>query len=225
MIDGILLVDKEEGITSYDAIRRIKKNYPKGTKIGHTGTLDPFASGLLIILIGRPATKLMDKFHNLDKEYIVEARFGFETDTQDITGKKAFEDKEKNIPSLRKIKTVIKKDFLGHISQIPPKYSAKKVKGKKAYELARKNIDFELKPKDIEIYNIEILKYKYPDIELRVICSTGTYIRTLVKDLARKFNTYATATNLRRVRIGTFTVEGVNKSIIGVDKVLKILDE
>ena len=225
MIDGILLVDKEEGITSYDVIRRIKKEYPKGTKIGHTGTLDPFASGLLVILIGRAATKLMDRFHNLKKEYIVEAKFGFETDTQDITGEKIFENMKKSRPSLGKIKRIIEKDFLGLISQIPPKYSAKKVKGRKAYELARENIDFKLKPKNIEIYEFEILEYKYPDIRFRVVCSTGTYIRTLVKDLARELNTYATATNLRRVRIGTFTVENVNSSIIGVDKVLKILDE
>jgi tRNA pseudouridine55 synthase len=225
MIDGILLVDKEVGITSYDVIRRIKKDYPKGTKIGHTGTLDPFASGLLILLIGRPATKLMDRFHKLDKEYIVDAKFGFETDTQDITGEVLLEDNKKRKPTKMKIKKIIKESFIGEISQIPPKYSAKKVNGRKAYELARENIEFELKPKNINILEFKILEYKYPDIKLRVVCSTGTYVRTLIKDLGRSLGTYATATTLRRVRIGRFSISDVDGSIMGVDKVLKILNE
>lgn len=108
MINGILLVDKEVGITSYDVIRRIKKNYPKGTKIGHTGTLDPFASGLLILLIGRSATKLMEKFHNLEKEYVVDAQFGFETDTQDITGETVLkDDKLSKIPRRKIMKKLL----------------------------------------------------------------------------------------------------------------------
>lgn len=225
MIDGILLVDKEVGITSYDVIRRIKKRFSKDTKIGHTGTLDPFASGLLILLVGRSATKLMEKFHKLEKEYIVDAQFGFETDTQDITGKIILKDEKKIVPKKRNIKKSIKENFLGEISQIPPKYSAKKIKGKKAYELARKNIKFELDPKIVQIFKFEILEYKYPNIKLKVICSTGTYVRTLVKDLAKDLGTYATATNLRRTRIGQFSVEDINGSIISVDKVLKILDE
>jgi tRNA pseudouridine55 synthase len=224
MIDGILLVDKKKAITSYDAIREIKKKYLKGTKIGHTGTLDPFATGLLIIMIGRQATKLMDRFHKLKKRYVVDAQFGFETDTQDITGIVVSKSDDGIIPTKEDIQTTITKNFLGRISQIPPRYSAKKIRGKKAYELAREGKEFELKPKDVEIYEFKILNYDYPNIKYEVLCSTGTYIRTLVHDLARRLGTYATATELRRTDIGGFSVEDVDGSIIEVDKVLEILD-
>ena len=198
MINGILLIDKKKGITSYDVIRNIKKDYPKGTKIGHTGTLDPFATGLLIIMIGRQATKLMDRFHNFKKRYIVEAQFGFETDTQDITGKVVSKTDDGIVPTKEDIEKTINKKFLGKIKQIPPKYSAKKIKGKKAYELAREGKEFELKPREIEIFEFKILDYNYPNIKYEILCSTGTYIRTLVHDLAKVSGTYATATELRR---------------------------
>jgi tRNA pseudouridine55 synthase len=224
MVEGILLVDKKKGITSYDVIRGIKRKYPKGTKIGHTGTLDPFAAGLLIIMIGRQATKLMNQFHKFKKRYTVNAQFGFETDTQDITGQVVSKTEDGVIPIKKDIRSNIKKNFLGKIEQIPPKYSAKKIKGKKAYQLARQGKDFTLKPKQIEIFDFEILKYEYPYIKFEICCSTGTYIRTLVADLARNLGTYATATDLRRTQIGPFRIEDVDGSIIEVDKVLKILD-
>ncbi len=223
MINGILLVDKEKGITSYDVIRGIKRKYPKGTKIGHTGTLDPFATGLLIIMIGRQATKLMDRFHKLKKRYIVDAQFGFETDTQDITGIVVSKSDDGIVPTEEDIRTTIEKNFQGSIKQIPPRYSAKKINGKKAYELAREDKKFELKPKEIEIYKFKILDYNYPNIKLEVLCATGTYIRTLVHDLARTLGTYATATDLRRTEIGEFSVDDVDGSIIEIDKVKKIL--
>lgn len=224
MINGILLVDKKKGITSFDVIREIKRKYPKGTKIGHTGTLDPFATGLLIIMIGREATKLMNRFHELKKRYIVEARFGFETDTQDITGIVVSKTNDGIVPTESDIKSTVNKKFLGKIKQIPPKYSAKKIKGKKAYELAREGKEFKLRPKEIEIYEFKVLAYEYPNIKYEVLCSTGTYIRTLVHDLARVLGTYATATELRRTDIGGFSVDEVDGSIIEVDKVLEILD-
>lgn len=225
MINGILLVDKKKGITSYDVIRGIKKEYPKGTRIGHTGTLDPFATGLLIILIGRQATKLMNRFHEVKKRYLVEAKFGFETDTQDITGRIISKTNDGIVPTKEDIKSTIENNFSGSIKQIPPKYSAKKIKGKKAYELAREGKEFELKPREIEIFEFKILDYEYPDIKFEILCSTGTYIRTLVRDLARVLGTYATATELRRTDIGSFSVEEVDGSIIEVDKVKEILDE
>jgi tRNA pseudouridine55 synthase len=224
MINGILLVDKEKGITSYDVIREVKRKYPKGTKIGHTGTLDPFATGLLIIMIGRQATKLMNRFHKLKKRYVVDAQFGFETDTQDITGIVVSKSDDGIIPTKEDIRTTIEKNFLGPIKQIPPRYSAKKIKGKKAYELAREGKKFALNPKEIEIYEFKILDYSYPNIKLEVFCSTGTYIRTLVHDLARALGTYATATELRRTQIGKFSVEDVDGSIIEIDKVKEILN-
>jgi tRNA pseudouridine55 synthase len=225
MINGILLTDKEKGITSYDVIRRIKSDYPKDIKIGHTGTLDPFATGLLILMIGRQATKLMNRFHKLKKKYIVEAIFGFETDTQDITGKVVYKCKDVVIPTKKDIKKTIGKNFIGLIPQIPPHYSAKKVKGKKAYQLAREGTDFELNPKKVEIYECKLLDYNYPNIKLEILCSTGTYIRTLVSDIGRTLGTYATATELRRTDIGSFSVVDADGSIIEVDKVLEILDD
>jgi tRNA pseudouridine55 synthase len=225
MIDGILLVDKEKGITSYDVIRKVKKEYPRNTKIGHTGTLDPFATGLLIILIGRPATKLMDKFHKFKKRYIVEAQFGFETNTQDITGKIISKSNDGIIPTKKDIQSTINSKFIGKIYQIPPKYSAKKIKGRKAYELAREGKIFQLEPKEIEIYELKIVDYKYPNIKLEIFCSTGTYIRTIVKDLARILGTYATATELTRTQIGPFSIEDVDGSIIEIDKVLEKINE
>jgi tRNA pseudouridine55 synthase len=224
MINGILLVDKKKGITSYDVIREIKRKHPKGTKIGHTGTLDPFATGLLIIMVGRQATKLMDRFHKLKKRYVVDAQFGFATDTQDITGIVVSKSDDGIIPTKEDIRSTIEKNFLGPISQIPPRYSAKKIKGKKAYELAREGKEFKLKPKEIEIYEFKILDYNYPDIKFEVLCSTGTYVRTLVHDLATALGTYGTATDLRRTQIGEFSVEDVDGSIIEVDKVLEILE-
>jgi tRNA pseudouridine55 synthase len=224
MIEGILLVDKKKGITSYDVIRGIKRKYPKGTKIGHTGTLDPFATGLLIIMIGRSATKLMDRFHKFKKRYIVNAQFGLETDTQDVTGQVISKTDDSIVPAKDDIKNQIRKNFLGKIEQIPPKYSAKKIKGKKAYQLARQGKEFQLQPKEIEIFDFQILKYEYPHIKFEICCSTGTYIRTLVTDLARNLGSYATATELRRTQIGPFDVKDVDDSIMELDKVLKILD-
>ena len=231
MIDGILLIDKEVGITSYDAIRKLKRVLPKDQKIGHGGTLDPFASGLLLILLGR-GTKLMDRIHSLEKEYIVNGEFGFCTDTQDITGKVL----EKNtfVPTIDEIEKIIEEYFLGNISQRPPMYSAKKVNGKKAYELARKGESVELKPKEVFIKEFEILKYEYPNIECRVVCSSGTYIRTLIHDLGIKLNTFATAKELRRTRIGEFGIsnamtsqnisESIEREVIELSKVNEILE-
>ncbi|PKN02913.1 tRNA pseudouridine(55) synthase TruB [Candidatus Dojkabacteria bacterium HGW-Dojkabacteria-1] len=231
MIDGILLIDKEVGITSYDAIRKLKKVLEKGQKIGHGGTLDPFASGLLLVLLGK-ATKLMERIHSLEKEYVVKGEFGFSTDTQDITGKVL----EKNtlIPTIDDIKKVVKESFLGNISQIPPMYSAKKVNGKKAYELARMGESVELKPKEVFIKEFEILQYEYPKIECRIVCSSGTYVRTLIHDLGISLGTYATAKELRRTCIGEFNIsnalsskdikDGLEKYVIDIFKVNEILE-
>ena len=174
-------------------------------------------------MIGRQATKLMNRFHKLKKRYIVDAQFGFETDTQDITGKIISKSDDGIVPKKDYIEKVIEKRFLRKIKQIPPIYSAKKIKGKKAYELAREGKDFILKPKEIEIYEFKILDYSYPYIKYEILCSTGTYIRTLVHDLGRVLGTYATATELRRTEIGPFSVNNAGGSIIKVDKVLTIL--
>lgn len=212
MIDGILLVDKKDGMTSYDVIRQLKRLLPKGQKIGHTGTLDPFATGLLIILLGK-GTKLMSKFLLFEKEYIVKAEFGYETDTQDIDGKIV---EQKNVEKISKgnMKKVLKKEYIGNIQQIPPIFSAKKVNGEKAYSLARKGKEVVLPSKEITVKEFKILKYDWPFVEFRIKCSSGTYVRTLVKDLGRSLNSLATAVELRRTKIGDFNV----KTAIPVDE-------
>lgn len=206
MIDGILLINKEKGITSYDVIRKLKKIFSKGQKIGHAGTLDPFASGLLVVLLGK-GTKLMEKFHTFEKEYLVEGEFGYATDTQDITGERISEDmsgKQKNIVD---IEEEIRKNFLGEISQIPPMYSAKKINGKKAYQFAREGKEVEIKPKDVVIKKFEIVNYRWPVVEFKIVCSTGTYVRTLINDLGANLGTYGTAISLKRSIIGKFNLD------------------
>jgi len=230
MIDGILIIDKEVGITSYDVIRKLKRVFDKGQKLGHGGTLDPFASGVLLVLLGK-GTKLMERIHTLKKEYIVRGEFGFSTDTQDITGK--ILERSNTVPKIEDIERVIAEYFVGDILQTPPIYSAKKVNGQKAYDLARKGEVPELKPKSISVFEFEVLKYGYPDIECRIVCSSGTYIRTLIHDLGIRLGTFATAKELRRVGIGNFNIsnsvssknidEGVLESVIDISKVSEIL--
>lgn len=211
MIDGILIVDKEGGITSYDVIRKLKRIVGKGEKIGHAGTLDPFASGLLMILFGK-ATKLFDTMRGYEKVYEVEGEFGYSTDTQDITGEVVNKDEKKSIPDLDVMRDVIERELLGNILQIPPKYSAKKIKGEKAYDLARKGKEFELRPVEINVSQFEIYEYSFPYFKCKIKCSSGTYVRTLIYDLGIKLGTYAVTKALRRVSIGDFNVNEAVKS-------------
>jgi len=211
MIDGILLINKEEGITSYDVIRKLKKILPKDQKIGHAGTLDPFANGLLIVLLGK-GTKLMESMHTLDKEYTVVAEFGYSTDTQDLTGTVVEKCDDFVETSPKEIEDIIKRNFLGKQLQKPPMYSAKKVEGQKAYDLARKGIEVELKEKEIEVKIFEIIEYMWPKVTFRIICTTGTYVRTLVHDLGKIVGCNATAVSLCRNKIGRFTLDSSVKS-------------
>jgi tRNA pseudouridine55 synthase len=231
MIDGILLIDKEEGKSSYFAIKQLKPFFPRKYKIGHAGTLDPFATGLLIILIGK-ATKLMNTIHKLEKEYEVTAEFGYATDTQDCTGTKI--NTKDILISQASLESMIAKKFIGNISQTPPLFSAKQINGERAYELARQGKQFELAPKEISVKKFEIIKYEWPFVTFKITCSTGTYVRTLIDELGKKVGTYATAVALRRTKIGPFDVkdsipsESINpntlNSIIELDKVNEVLN-
>ncbi|MGI6443414.1 MAG: tRNA pseudouridine(55) synthase TruB [Candidatus Dojkabacteria bacterium] len=223
MINGILLINKERDITSYDVIRKLKRVLPKGQKIGHGGTLDPFATGLLIILLGR-GTKLMNKIHSLKKDYVVKAEFGYSTDTQDITGEKDRICKDLKEVSKSEIERRIKEKFLGEILQTPPMFSAKKIKGKKAYELARKGEEVKIEPKKVEIYSFDLVDYDWPYSTFSISCSTGTYVRTLIHDLGVEISTYGTAIELERKKIGDFKLEDAfnSKDIVeeNVDKIV-----
>lgn len=211
MIDGILLIDKEKNITSYDVIRKLKRILPRGQKIGHAGTLDPFATGLLIILLGK-ATKLMEEILLYKKEYLVKAEFGYSTTTQDPTGEKTNESKGFSPFSIEKIEEVIKKKYIGEIEQTPPSFSAVKINGKKAYELARAGIETKIKSRKVNIYDFTITDYAWPFVSFQIQCSSGTYVRTLINDLGEDFKVFATAVELRRNLIGEYNVEDAFKS-------------
>lgn len=202
--NGILNIDKPQGITSHDVVDVVRKIFPN-TKVGHTGTLDPIATGVLPICIGK-ATKLSDELLAENKKYYVKMLLGVETDTYDITGRIVFA----NILEYDDIyiKERIKR-FIGKQMQIPPKYSAIKVNGKKAYEYARKDEKIELKPREIEIFDIDDIKVnlRKREVSFVVSCTKGTYIRSLVHDIGIKLGCGATMIELRRLKTGDFDIE------------------
>lgn len=205
-MDGFLLIDKEKGMTSFDVIRVLKRKFNiKKLKIGHSGTLDPIATGLMIIAIGK-ATKLLGKFLGANKTYIGSGIFGAVSDTYDADGQIA--EMPDIVPVfLDVIKKVVQENFTGKISQMPPKFSAKKVNGKRAYDLARKGEEFTLKPKEVEVYDFKIVSFDWPRVEFSVSCSSGTYIRSLVHDLGQALKVGAYMDSLRRVQIGNAKID------------------
>ena len=202
--NGILNVDKPQGITSHDVVDAIRKVF-SNQKVGHTGTLDPLATGVLPICIG-DATKLSDNLMSENKKYSVKMLLGVETDTYDITGRIVF------ASVLNKDEIYIKeriKRFIGKQQQVPPKYSAIKVEGKKLYQYAREDKEVEIKSREIEIYNIDNIKIDMDSKEIAfdVECSKGTYIRSLVSDIGKKIGCGATMTELRRIKTGDFEIK------------------
>lgn len=215
--NGFLLIDKPSGLTSHDAVDRvrdlIRANYTLHAtpytlpKVGHAGTLDPFATGLLIIGIGS-ATKKLGEFMGLSKKYEATLRLGATSDTYDRTGKievGGLRDKKIEI-SNEQLRGVLEK-FTGTIEQIPPMYSAKKIKGQKLYELARAGIEIERKPNTVILYSITVVKYASPHLILYVHCSSGTYIRALAHDIGQALGCGAYLEELRRTAIGPFRIE------------------
>jgi tRNA pseudouridine55 synthase len=202
-ISGILLLDKPPGITSFKSVHKIKKVL-NVKKAGHCGTLDPSATGLLLVLIGK-ATKQQDKFMKKNKVYISSFVLGIVTDTGDLDGKVILHENIFGI-NIKKIKEAAK-NFMGEISQTPPMYSALKYKGKKLYELARQGIEVERKPRKIVINSFDIISYCDGVISVRVSCSSGTYIRTLAKDLGNILGCGAIVKSLRREQIDGFDVK------------------
>lgn len=207
-INQIMLVDKPVGISSFDCIRNLKREFPRKTKIGHAGTLDPFASGLMLILIGS-ATKKQDEIHKLNKVYQVLAKFNESTNSYDRTGEVV--DTDSQIFSKVEIQKCIDENFLGLIKQTPPSFSAVHINGQRAYDLARKGVDFNLPLKEITIYSFKILKYEYPYVEFEIECGSGTYIRSLVHDLAKKLGGNAHCEKLRRISIGEYNIKDAIK--------------
>ncbi len=200
--NGILLVDKAAGSTSFQLVSLLRR-LTRIEKIGHAGTLDPFATGVMVMLIGREFTQKSDQFLNSDKQYRATLTLGIATDTYDLEGKVT--SRSDFLPTLDQIKTAIA-PFQGEILQIPPMFSAKKVEGKKLYDLARKGVTIERQPVKVRM-EIELLSYTYPELEIEVTCSKGTYIRSLAHDLGGALGTYAHLTSLTRLRSGSYHLD------------------
>ena len=201
-MNGIINVYKEKDFTSFDVVAKLR-GILKQKKIGHTGTLDPDAVGVLPVCLGS-ATKLCDMLTDKKKEYIAEFVLGKETDTQDISGQVIKETEV--VCTQEEIKTAIQ-SFVGDYDQLPPMYSAIKVDGKRLYELARQGKEVERKKRPVTFYEIEIIKCELPYVTIRVLCSKGTYIRTLCHDIGQKLGCGAAMTELERTRSGQFTKE------------------
>ena len=203
MINGIIYIYKQEGYTSHDVVAKMR-GILKQKKIGHTGTLDPDATGVLPVCLGT-ATKLCDILTDKSKEYVADFVLGKETDTQDISGKVIRETKNLELDEEEVIKCI--QSFIGEYMQVPPMYSAKKIEGKTLVDLARQGIEVERKAVKVEIKELEILGINLPFVKIRVFCSKGTYIRTLCHDIGKKLSCGACMTKLCRTRSDRFLLK------------------
>lgn len=220
---AILLIDKPYGWTSFNVVSKIKsllrrKTGIKNIKVGHAGTLDPLATGLLVVCIGK-ATKQVESYLKDDKEYIATFRLGQTTPSFDMETQM---DKEYPIDHITSemIEKVVN-SFIGEQDQIPPLFSAKSIQGKRAYSFARKGVDMELPPVKVVIHEFEIIKFELPSITLRIKCSKGTYIRSLARDFGKALNSGAYLSDLRRVGSGVFKVTDA----LELDKIEKNFNE
>lgn len=203
-MDGILIINKPKGYTSHDVVNVLRKAL-NTRKIGHTGTLDPNATGVLPVLVGT-ATKISKYLVEHDKTYIATVKLGERTDTGDSEGRLIEEDTDLLNVSYEQLEEILK-TFIGKQKQIPPQYSAIKINGKKAYEYARQGQAIELEPRDIEIYSIKLMKLEEKEITFEVSCSKGTYIRVLCEDLAKALGTIGYMKELTRTEVNNFKIE------------------
>ena len=228
-MDGIIVINKEKEYTSHDVVAKLKKKL-NISKVGHTGTLDPNATGVLPILIGK-GTKFSKYLINHDKIYEVELELGKKTDTADIEGK-VIEEKNVDEKYIKENLLQVLESFVGKQEQIPPMYSAIKKNGKKLYEYARAGEKVEIEPRKIEIYKIDLNKYDKNIISFVVSCSKGTYIRSLCEDIAGKLNTVGYMKNLKRLQVGKFNIKdavyiddidlkNVNEHLITLEEILR----
>lgn len=201
----VLLVDKPVGPTSHDVVARARKALGTG-KVGHTGTLDPFASGLLLLCVDA-ATRLSEYLTALEKTYVATARLGSRTDTLDREGEVVASSDAWTSLDEEEIRRALKA-FRGKQGQVPPQFSAKKVGGEAMYEKARRGQRVELEPVEVEVHEVELLEVALPEVRFRIRCSSGTYVRAVARDLGEALGVHAHLRALRRVRIGPFSVEG-----------------
>ncbi len=199
-MEGILVINKPTGITSTQVVNKVKRKLK--TRVGHSGTLDPIAEGILLLLIGK-ATRFSWIFTQMEKTYYVSALLGVETDTYDLEGN-LLRKKEVNV-SCKQLEEILR-EFKGEIQQQPPPFCAKKVKGKRAYKLARKGITPPLKPIKVKIYSLKLKKCHIPHFEIEASVSSGTYIRSLIHDIGKRLSTGAVVSRLIRTRVGPFSL-------------------
>ena len=209
--EEIILIDKPDNMSSFGVVERVRRKlrdrFNKKVKVGHTGTLDPFATGLLIILAGR-ATKKSDEFLKKDKEYEATVYLGKTSTTGDIEGE--ITETSKKVPTRAEVEAACEK-FVGEIEQTVPAYSAVKINGERAYKLARKGEEVEMPTRKVTIYALDILSYDYPELKIRTHVSSGTYIRTLGEDIGKALGTGAYLTALRRTKIADYDVKDALK--------------
>jgi tRNA pseudouridine55 synthase len=217
IMDGILIIDKPQWLTSHDVVVKLRKKLGQ-QKIGHAGTLDPLATGILIVVIGK-ATKLVPQLINHDKAYDVSMTLGLKTDSGDITGK-ILKKEEIHYMETARLKEAFNK-FIGEIDQIPPMISAKKHKGRPLYKYARQGKVIPRAPKKINIYAIKMGKVSFPEVSFTVDCSKGTYIRTLCEDIGDILGIGACASKIRRTKSGQFIID----QAISLDTLLSLSTE
>ena len=211
---GFLYIDKPIGVTSHDVIHTLRtiiapeaktsRERLRLAKVGHAGTLDPFASGLMIIGVGKEYTKRMSEWLKKDKEYVATLKLGYTSTTGDPEGD-IVEYSKRQVS--REVLDSVLKNFQGEIEQIPPIYSALRVNGKRAYELARKGKEVKLQPRKVKVHELQVVEYSYPKLEIRCYVSSGTYIRTLAEDIGRALGCGAYLTSLRRTKIDIIDIE------------------
>jgi len=207
-MDGIINLNKPAGITSARAVARVKRLLPKGTKIGHAGTLDPFATGILLLLVGR-ATKLCEALMDQPKQYDATVFLGATTATDDPESPAiawpAAPSKRDAHPSLQDVSKVLS-EYKGQITQIPPVFSALRINGRRAYDLARRGTPPVMVARPVMVYDIQLIDYSFPELRLRVGCGRGTYIRSLARDIGATLDVGGHLTQLQRTRIGQFGI-------------------
>lgn len=219
-MQGILLIDKPSGWTSFDVVNYVRRivadaedKRPKTVKVGHTGTLDPFATGLLILLIGKTYTRRANELSKLDKSYEVSICLGKTSNTGDPEG--IIEEQSAKIPPEKVVREAVEQ-FMGCIEQVPPAYSAIKINGQRAYKLAREGKTVIIEPRSVTITKLEVASYRYPNVQVIADVSSGTYIRALTEDIGRVLGTGAYTTQLCRTRVGQYRLEQ-SCSVDGLD--------
>ena len=207
MVDDILLIDKPAGMTSFGVVARVRRvlssQQGKKVKVGHTGTLDPFATGLMILVIGKEC-KNAGNYSKLDKAYEATVRLGQTSTTGDVEGE--ITDVSDAIPTLSEIQQTLKK-FTGEILQRPPIYSAININGQRAYDMARAGKQFEIPERQVTVHSLENINYSYPELQIKTHVSSGTYIRSLAEDIGKSLGTGAYCTQLRRISIADWNVD------------------